>query len=336
VFLLLPPGPATYGQKAYWTDTYFGDIYRANLDGTNVEVFLHYGEGPEQPQGLALDVDAGHLYWSDENAASDGSGAIMRANLDGSGVTEIVGGLDKPWGIALDLTGGKIYWADWWSETVRRANLDGSEVETIVDSGVTFGLALDASAGKIYWTDDGSVKRADFDGTNMEHFQFLYYQLSWPMDIELDIDAGKAYVGDRERRQVLRMNFDGTDPEVWVRAGGEVFGLALDPVGGHLFWTQDLGAHWSVRRVCMSGLDVERLVGIDEVEFGDIELDLRNQNAESDCVMTLAHFAAFQNCYWPFFEISAPAECGYYDFAPADWYIDLGDLATLVGALTGP
>ena len=35
-------------------------------------------------------------------------------------------------GIALDLDGGKIYWSEWIQERIRRANLDGSQVETIV------------------------------------------------------------------------------------------------------------------------------------------------------------------------------------------------------------
>ena len=35
-------------------------------------------------------------------------------------------------GIALDLAGGKIYWSEWIADRIRRANLDGSQVQTIV------------------------------------------------------------------------------------------------------------------------------------------------------------------------------------------------------------
>jgi hypothetical protein len=44
------------------------------------------------------------MYWTDQN----GLQKIQRANLDGSGVEDIVTGLSIPEGIALNLTAGKI------------------------------------------------------------------------------------------------------------------------------------------------------------------------------------------------------------------------------------
>src|SRR6266568_1921952 len=47
------------------------------------------------------------IYWSDIS-----SGDIWRANLDGSGMTNLVSGLDHPLGPALDLAGGQMYWGN--------------------------------------------------------------------------------------------------------------------------------------------------------------------------------------------------------------------------------
>ena len=53
--------------------------------------------GLANPQSLALDAEAGKLYWTDW-----GTDKIARANLDGTGVEDVVSsGLVDPWGIAL-------------------------------------------------------------------------------------------------------------------------------------------------------------------------------------------------------------------------------------------
>ena len=58
---------------------------------------------------------------------------IYRTGLTGSPVETIVSN-DKGESevIALDLSGGKMYWASWRGDEIRRANLDGSQVETLV------------------------------------------------------------------------------------------------------------------------------------------------------------------------------------------------------------
>ena len=49
------------------------------------------------PQGIVLDVAHRKMYWTDW-----GTDKIQRANLDGSGVEDVVTtGLEDPWGIAL-------------------------------------------------------------------------------------------------------------------------------------------------------------------------------------------------------------------------------------------
>jgi len=107
------------------------------------------------------------MYWTDE-----GTDSIRRANLDGSGVEHLVGGLDEPMGIALDLVDGKMYWTDEGSESVGRANLDGSGVETLVTGlddpvGIAAGRVtdhplsgtpLDYPILGIVWTDEDEDK----------------------------------------------------------------------------------------------------------------------------------------------------------------------------------
>ena len=81
-----------------------GTIQRADLDGSNIEDVVT--AGLVYPRGIALDVNAGKMYWADFFGA-----AIRRANLDGSGIEELVGaGMRSPSQVALDLEARKVYW----------------------------------------------------------------------------------------------------------------------------------------------------------------------------------------------------------------------------------
>ena len=74
-----------------------------------------------QRYGIALDVAGNKMYWTNWT----GTPRIQRANLDGSGVEDLVATGPHPLGIALDVAGGKIYWGDNVAQTIQRANLDG-------------------------------------------------------------------------------------------------------------------------------------------------------------------------------------------------------------------
>jgi sugar lactone lactonase YvrE len=89
--LILGPGPdpaftfgATYGialdvpnGKMYFSDEDDSFYYRANLDGTGIERFTP--EDMMHPHGIALDLDAGRIYWAQQ-------GAIGSSDLDGGRV----------------------------------------------------------------------------------------------------------------------------------------------------------------------------------------------------------------------------------------------------------
>ena len=150
-------------QQIYWTGRGPDAIQRANLDGSNVQGLLPGLSS--YPVGVALDIDGGKIYWTDQDRYPP---RISRANLDGSGIEHLVTtGLHEPYDIALDPTGGKMYWTDYTHPTskIQRANLDGSDVEDLA-TGVTIseaGLALDLAGGHLYWTVAGSIRRANLD-----------------------------------------------------------------------------------------------------------------------------------------------------------------------------
>lgn len=74
------------------------------------------------PDGIALDVGAGRMYWVDNSTP----GKILRAKLDGTEVVALIDvGLVGPDDIILDLADDKMYWTDQNASRVQRADLDG-------------------------------------------------------------------------------------------------------------------------------------------------------------------------------------------------------------------
>lgn len=172
--------------KIYWSGS--GKLERSNLDGSDREVII--SDSPK-PDGIALDLDAGKLYFTDTywEFTNPLAGTIQKSNLDGTDREVLVRDLKHPQGLNLDLRNGKMYWTHWHSGTgLYRANIDGSNVEQIVPgyTGLA-GTSIDFVNNKIYWTDFGSDKilRANLDGSEVE--EVITEGLREPLVIVLDI-----------------------------------------------------------------------------------------------------------------------------------------------------
>ena len=266
----------------YWTEPEAGIIYRANLDGSNVEVLV---TGLNYPLSLALDVGAGsQMYWTDPEA-----GSIYRANLDGSNVEALITGAVFPYGLALDVAGGQIYWTaiNLVEEVgvIYRANLDGSNVEALITApNVALFLALDVAGGQIYWTgtdpveeggivEAGSIYRANLDGSNVEA---LITAPNAPFFLALDAAGGQIYwvawtdlnlEGVPEAGSIYRANLDGSNVEALITESNIPGSLALDVAGGQMYWTaiDPEGEAGSIYRANLDGSNVEALIaGLEE------------------------------------------------------------------------
>ena len=270
------------GGKMYWTDVDMDKIQRANLDGSNVQDLVT--QGLENPFGIALDVAGGKMYWTDRSIYS--ADKIQRANLDGSNVqTLVTQRFENPGGIALDVAGGKMYWIDigevgegaqWGKEKIQCANLDGSNVQTLVTRaqglalvwGIAVGFSSPVDPGPIvstpsqpfiYWTDTGTdkIQRANLDGSNI--VDLVTQGLSGPDGLALDVTGGKMYWTDWGTAKIQRANLDGSNVEDLVTQGlRDPDRVALDVGGGKMYWT-DWGTA-KIQRANLDGSNVQNLV----------------------------------------------------------------------------
>jgi PKD repeat protein len=129
--------------KLYWTN-YNGGVWMKNLDGTGETEIIPLIEG-----GSTLVV--GDRLFFDQYVAS-GDIQIKSSKLDGTGISTISTGNTKVvFGIGYEAGGGKIYWGDRSIGEIKRANTDGSSVETFYQSngssprGIVFGKKITGS-----------------------------------------------------------------------------------------------------------------------------------------------------------------------------------------------
>jgi sugar lactone lactonase YvrE len=149
-----------------------------------------------------------------------------------------------------------MYWTDIGS--IRRANLDGTDVENSLVTGIPgpLGIALDQEARHVYWTDTVTekIQRADFDGANVVD---IVTGLNDPRGLALDIVRGKVYWADTAGGRIKRANLDGTGVETLVLYGQKnPHGISLDIEAGKMYWTT-IGF---IRRANMDGAAVETVI----------------------------------------------------------------------------
>lgn len=201
----------TLNNKLYISDYGANKIFRANLDGSNFEEFRTNVDSPigmafdyeenqlyfntssgvqrsdlsstdlsqvedfvtgqaNDPDGLAIDLVNRKLYWINYD------GGVWSKNLDGTGETEIIPGVE---GASIIVVGNRIYYDEYVASgdiRIKSANLDGTGITTIAVgvSRVVYGLAYDPYGEKLYWGDRRAytMMRANLDGSDAE----IYYQ----------------------------------------------------------------------------------------------------------------------------------------------------------------
>lgn len=183
------------------------------------------------------------LYWTQTDFHS---GSVQRSPLTGAvGVYRtVLRDIERPWGMVLDLKARKMYWVDYALGVIRRANLDGSDVETLV-SGIkeVFDLDIDFAEGKMYWVRCGAgnqsvMERSNLDGSQRE-------RLAWAgthcfAAVTIDAASRKIYWTQfHPEDRLRRANLDGSKIEDVVLGGVRSGGIALDTKAGKIYWTSD-------------------------------------------------------------------------------------------------
>jgi DNA-binding beta-propeller fold protein YncE len=249
-----------------------GSILSLNLDGTDRKVIV---KNCRLPDGIGVDVENNHIYWTNMGVPNLNDGSIERVDLDGKNRTTIIpeGNTFTPKQLCLDKVNHKIYWCDREGMRVMRSNFDGSNMEILVEAGRTeldrrdernwcVGIAVDLDRNQFYWTQKGSddagqgrLFRADIQfpqgetAANRADIELLYDNLPEPIDLELDLNNRMIYWTDRgdppRGNTVNRAPMDAPlnkreNPTILLTHLMEGIGISLDLNNKRMFLT-DLG-----------------------------------------------------------------------------------------------
>jgi len=174
-------------------------------------------------------------------------GEIRSLSIDGrEGKTLISGLTSMPDGVQIDERPGKghVYWTNMGSKAndgfLSRANLDGSDMQTIVPPGATHTpkqLVLDTEHELLYWADreGGRIQCCALDGSRL---QTLYVSAS--------------------------TFAEHADQGTWC------VGIALDPARGLLYWTQKGGSKSARGRIFRANVALP--TGADPAARDDVEV----------------------------------------------------------------
>jgi DNA-binding beta-propeller fold protein YncE len=283
------PAAKTVG-RLFFMDLAAGRIFTSNPDGSDLKIIVN--EGRKLPDGIVVDVAGGHIYWTNMGNPKANDGTIDRADLDGTNVTNIVpaGKTWTPKQLQLDAKNRKLYWSDREGMRVMRSNLDGSNIETLLETGHgdtdrldarnwCVGIAVDVNGGKLYWTQkgndnagEGRIFRASLEipkgqtPANRKDIVVLYDNLPEPIDLDLDLGNRIMYWTDRgdppRGNTVNRASMDTAagkrkEPEIIFNHLMEGIGISLDLENKRMFLT-DLGG--SVYSANLDGSNKKNIV----------------------------------------------------------------------------
>jgi len=165
----------------YWADPGLGALFRANLDGSGVTTLLTNANVPVYPPdvngtaisgSLAVDPEGQALYFGTVGLVQDGQGCtvltgnVMRANLDGSGVSVLSSQDAEILALAVDHERGMLY------ATVKAFNGPGGYVERVSLDGAVQQLfrqtteplggivLVSGQTPRLYWVEGSSIVRS--------------------------------------------------------------------------------------------------------------------------------------------------------------------------------
>lgn len=160
----------------FWADIVTDTIGRQCLSDGKQGPEILVNSGLSSVEGMAYDWVSKHLYFVDGALAKI---EVIRTNtkIPGHMRKTILGPtyLKKPRGLAVHPRLGYLFWTDWavGEAKVARANLDGSDVKTLISNDSIEwpnGLAVDYIAERLYWADarHDYIASCDLHGNNIK------------------------------------------------------------------------------------------------------------------------------------------------------------------------
>jgi gliding motility-associated-like protein len=287
------------GGKIYHTVNIFfptseGQIVSRNLTTGANPVPIVTGQ-PLGLRGIAIDKTNGFLFWA------DGTSAIGRSSLTGTGKINVVTGLNAPIDVALDFSSTlppKLYWTEPNVNEVQHINTNGSDFERYHFNSFSTpnGIAIDQDTRYAYWTDEtqANIIKGFIDETNFSDLDTL---IDYPNaangigGIALDPSNHMMYFAYTAGGRVQRADYNFTPTPIPAGSIQDIaivnnpFGVALDLKRRKIYFTSNsmiapnIG---TLTRANLDGTNPEPLItqtttaGLPQKYMHDVKVDPKN------------------------------------------------------------
>ncbi|GAA0893489.1 hypothetical protein GCM10009122_31680 [Fulvivirga kasyanovii] len=192
--------------------------------------------------GIGMEYDATNekIYYTDSD-----NGALMRANLDGSEIEEVVSGFTSPRDIALDIDNNMAYVADRGGDAVYAVDLTDKSKEILYDNaGSGLGklpVGLDIYDGNLYITcvDVGAeaVWKGNVDGSGVTRI-IDYATGGYGYGLAIDEQNERIYFDNADNSTIMSANLDGSGVQTITETTDRAYGIAIDNENGKIYWTE--------------------------------------------------------------------------------------------------
>uniref|UniRef100_A0A8D2ZZH8 EGF-like domain-containing protein n=1 Tax=Scophthalmus maximus TaxID=52904 RepID=A0A8D2ZZH8_SCOMX len=152
----------------------------------------------------------------------------------------------------------RIYWADIKTQTIKRAFINGTQLETIISADIVNcrGLALDWLSRNLYWlsseNDESQINAARFDGSLKTS---IIHGIDKPRCLVVHPAKGKIYWTDGNT--INMANMDGSNSKVLQQNQRDPVGLSIDYTANKLYWISS--ANGTINRCNLDGTGLEVL-----------------------------------------------------------------------------
>jgi len=187
--------------------------------------------------GIDYDLVGRMFYWSELNF-----GMIRRVSFDnglkGSAVETIVAGLRRPENIAVDWINRKLYFTDHGLLIIARSNLDGTNIEIVVNRDVfPQTVAVDPIHGTLFWINYDAPRRIEkMEMTGLLRRTIAQTNVVYPSGLTIDYENNLLYWMDDFYNGLWECGLEGNN-RVFKRPSSIFTPYAIDVFQSKLYWT---------------------------------------------------------------------------------------------------
>ena len=234
---VVPVRSSTEEPPMYWIAG--NTIYYRSTGGGN-EPFHAPQSGTFLTGGLAIDMGGGKVYWTERTI--DNMGRIQSADLDGTNIQTVKETIAVPYDIAFDAERRRLYWTTSFGK-IQRINVDGTDFRGDFITGLENPqhIAFDVEKRRLYWTAADGIWNIYTDNDTGIPRPLEKGDLGEVGGIAVFDDVVYWTEQTNGLGRVRFMNRAGSGDKLLAVTESIPAGIAVDPVGGKVYWTTSHG-----------------------------------------------------------------------------------------------